>query len=60
MLAMVMGSEEFVEKSQEQLGARLGGLVVVVEDEGNARKEHQASYSTFFEGEKDTLRLKNS
>ena len=58
--SIAVGSEEFVEKIQQQLGARAAGRSVVVEDEGCTLKEAQAPYSSLFEGEMGPLRPKNS
>ncbi len=55
-----LGSKDFVEKIQQQLGVRAKGRSVVLEKEGNALKEAQAPYSTLFEGKKEAIRLNNS
>lgn len=59
--SIAVGSEEFVAKIQQQLGARAIGRSVVVEDEGCCTlKEAQAPYSSFFEGKIEPLRQENS
>ena len=58
--SIAVGSEGFVEKIQQQLGARAVGRSVVVEDEGCTLKEAQVPYSSIFEGEMGPLSPKNS
>ena len=55
-----MGSEGFVNKIQEELGARAGRRVIASEVEGTVLKEGQAPYRTILRGEKGPLRPKNS
>jgi putative transposase len=58
--SIAVGSEPFVAKIQQQLGARASKRSIISEDEGSVLKEGQASYKSLFEGAKAPLRLKNS
>ena len=58
--SIAIGSEEFIEKIQRQLGSRAKGSSAVLENVGSVLKESPASYNTLFEGEKSTLRPDNS
>ncbi len=58
---VAVGSEGFVEKIQEQLGAKARSrLIVSGGEEGAVLKERQAPYRSLFEGEMGALRQNNS
>ena len=58
--SIAIGSEEFIEKIQLQLGLRAKGRSVVSENEGSVLKESPAPYNTLFDGKKSVLRPDNS